>query len=210
MNTDKALRLAAVVAALFGVTLAGCAGGTGRDSGTSAAGAAQNRSRPDALPQVAQGSSLATGDLGTFTNSVPEQPWWQASRGSEPPAAVGNRRFVLSGDVLFRTASAALSPAAQSQLAGVLQAALQPGAMVTIVGSTDDIPIDIPGGNLALSEERAVAVARWLEAEGVPAGRIRASGLGDADPVASNTTAEGRQANRRVAITVDFPGSKAS
>ena len=45
---------------------------------------------------------------------------------------------------------------------------------------------------------------RWifLVAQGVPAGRLKAEGKGEADPVASNATDAGRQLNRRVEILV--------
>ncbi len=50
----------------------------------------------------------------------------------------------------------------------------------------------------ALTEARALAVGRWLIAQGVACDRLIAVGFGDNKPVADNATAEGRAANRRV------------
>ncbi|ROO29751.1 hypothetical protein SAOR_02620 [Salinisphaera orenii MK-B5] len=64
--------------------------------------------------------------------------------------------------------------------------------------------------NLALSAARARAVARALVDNGVPARRIGARGFGDTRPVASNDTAEGRAANRRIeAVIVPGPDTEA-
>ncbi len=62
--------------------------------------------------------------------------------------------------------------------------------------------------NLQLSERRAQAVAAQLEKEGIDPAIITTRGLGEADPIASNDTPEGRAINRRVVLTVE--GKKAS
>lgn len=68
----------------------------------------------------------------------------------------------------------------------------------SVTGHTDNV--GDPGYNQRLSERRAQAVAAYLEAHGIAAGRLVASGRGAADPVADNATAEGRAANRRVVL----------
>ena len=54
--------------------------------------------------------------------------------------------------------------------------------------------------NLALSQRRAQAVVDYLASKGVATGRMAATGHGEADPIADNSTAEGRAQNRRVVI----------
>ena len=54
--------------------------------------------------------------------------------------------------------------------------------------------------NQALSDRRANAVMDALVGLGVPGNRLRSRGFGEARPVASNDTAEGRQMNRRVEL----------
>lgn len=56
--------------------------------------------------------------------------------------------------------------------------------------------------NMRLSKERAEAVKAYLVSKGANASRIEATGYGPTQPIASNTTAEGRQANRRVEFTL--------
>jgi OOP family OmpA-OmpF porin len=53
---------------------------------------------------------------------------------------------------------------------------------------------------LKLSQRRADAVLKALIKKGVAADRITAKGYGEADPVASNSTKEGRAQNRRVEL----------
>lgn len=62
---------------------------------------------------------------------------------------------------------------------------------------------DSTGGasfNQTLSEQRAESVASYLISQQIKAGRVQASGYGPRYPIASNNTAEGRQANRRVEL----------
>lgn len=56
--------------------------------------------------------------------------------------------------------------------------------------------------NLEASEMQAGAIKEALVTRGVPAARITARGWGESKPVASNATPDGRQANRRITITL--------
>jgi OOP family OmpA-OmpF porin len=77
-----------------------------------------------------------------------------------------------------------------------------PNAKLSLSGYTDSVGSD--AYNLKLSEKRAMSVANYLVAAGVPQANIVAvAGEGEADPVADNATAEGRAINRRVVIAVD-------
>jgi outer membrane protein OmpA-like peptidoglycan-associated protein len=62
-----------------------------------------------------------------------------------------------------------------------------------------------PDANMQLSEERAFAVKRWLETQSpvnFPSGRVRVFAHGQTNPVAPNSTADGRAQNRRVDIVL--------
>lgn len=74
---------------------------------------------------------------------------------------------------------------------------------VQVLGFTDNT--GTPEYNRKLSKRRADAVAAVLAEIGMPGRGIDAKGMGEKDPVASNTTAEGRAQNRRVAIVVSSP-----
>ena len=80
------------------------------------------------------------------------------------------------------------------------------GNDIDVVGHTDSDPIKksrkLWKDNWALSAERALAVLRYLSDRGVRPERIRAVAAGQGHPVASNTTASGKEKNRRVEIVV--------
>jgi len=56
--------------------------------------------------------------------------------------------------------------------------------------------------NQDLSERRAESVSRKLKSQGVQGGRITTAGYGEIQPITSNDTPEGRQANRRVEVAI--------
>ena len=60
----------------------------------------------------------------------------------------------------------------------------------------------VPKDNWQLSTERALTVTRVLVTAGMKQENLIAAGVGDHDPIASNTTGEGRQRNRRIEIAL--------
>ncbi len=72
--------------------------------------------------------------------------------------------------------------------------------IIDVVGHTDSTGSH--QYNQALSERRADSVARYLISQKVDRVRIETFGMGETRPVASNATAEGRQLNRRVELTL--------
>jgi outer membrane protein OmpA-like peptidoglycan-associated protein len=78
---------------------------------------------------------------------------------------------------------------------------------IRIEGHTDDRGRD--PANLDLSARRGRSVMRWLIEHGIEAGRLEAWGCGETRPVESNTTPDGRQANRRVEFRVTLPAPEA-
>ena len=110
--------------------------------------------------------------------------------------------ITLSGQVLFVTGKAELLPAARDQLDQVAVALKDQGDVKPMVveGYTDSVGSDAT--NQKLSKDRAEAVRAYLVGKGVPADKITSVGKGEASPVASNDTPEGRANNRRVEIIV--------
>jgi outer membrane protein OmpA-like peptidoglycan-associated protein len=105
------------------------------------------------------------------------------------------------GDVLFDTGRFTLrSPAreALAKLSGIVLA--YPGLRLQVEGHTDST--GTPSFNQKLSEQRAGAVRDYLVQQGVDTNSISAAGLGEGVPIADNSTATGRQKNRRVEIIV--------
>ncbi|MBK7857754.1 MAG: thrombospondin type 3 repeat-containing protein [Archangiaceae bacterium] len=108
---------------------------------------------------------------------------------------------VLDETVQFKTASATLQPASLKllkQVAGVLRAARS--LSIEIQGHTDDVGSAVT--NIALSQKRAEAIRVALVKAGVAPARLRAKGFGPTRPRASNTTAPGREQNRRVEFLI--------
>lgn len=75
-----------------------------------------------------------------------------------------------------------------------------PDTELLIVGHTDDL--GTVAYNQDLSTRRADSAARYLAMEGVAGSRIHISGKGEMEPVASNDTDAGRQANRRIEVAI--------
>ncbi len=71
---------------------------------------------------------------------------------------------------------------------------------IEIAGHTDNVGKD--ADNLKLSQQRADAIKAWLIKKEIAASRIVAKGYGATQPVADNTTEEGRQLNRRTEVRV--------
>jgi len=71
-------------------------------------------------------------------------------------------------------------------------------AKLRVDGHTDNV--GTPDANQALSEQRARAVVAWLVAHGVPAARLSSRGWGQTQPIADNSTEDGRAKNRRVEL----------
>ena len=107
-------------------------------------------------------------------------------------------------DILYPSGSARLSPKAVDiiqRLADVLARFPNP---IRVEGFTDDVPIRTVQfySNWELSAARAGSVVHVLSDRGVARDRLAVVGFGDQHPVASNTTAEGRNANRRVTVVI--------
>ncbi|MDE9366102.1 OmpA family protein [Luteipulveratus sp. YIM 133132] len=96
------------------------------------------------------------------------------------------------------TVLAVRSRSTLNQVADAIKAC--PDAKVSVAGYTDST--GTPANNLRLSQGRANAVRAYLGRQGVSADAVTATGYGQAKPIASNATAAGREANRRVDITV--------
>ncbi len=107
----------------------------------------------------------------------------------------------MPGNITFATDSAALNANffdVLNSVAIVLKHYSK--TVVQVAGFTDST--GSAAYNLRLSQERAQAVAKYLESQGVSPSRLVVRGYGERFPVASNQTAAGRQLNRRVEITL--------
>ncbi|MDH4108474.1 MAG: OmpA family protein [Gammaproteobacteria bacterium] len=107
----------------------------------------------------------------------------------------------MPGNVTFATNSSDLSPAFFDVLTSVSKVLKEfDKTVVEVAGHTDSTGSD--QYNQALSERRAASVSQYLKNQGVDERRMLTIGLGETMPVADNATDSGRQANRRVEITM--------
>lgn len=110
--------------------------------------------------------------------------------------------------VLFAQGSADLSNAGKSSLASIAPTlAKLDGPQVVVRAFTDNTPIGAHlqhrfRSNVELSSARADTVVQFLRHKGVPVAIMSAQGFGDAHPIASNDSADGRKQNRRVEIII--------
>lgn len=115
------------------------------------------------------------------------------------------RGYVLNitGSVLFASGKSTLLPGAENQLMGLVDALrdMNAGQKIIIEGHTDSQGSDAL--NQRLSEARSAAVKNFLIRHGIERTRLESIGFGESDPVAENTTAEGRATNRRVEIVIE-------
>jgi len=125
-------------------------------------------------------------------------------QGTRPDSASMTAEIVKAGavtlhGVAFVTGTSELEP----QSGAVL------GEVITLLAAHEEWRFEVQGHtdnagaaswNLALSEARARVVVAWLTQHGVTASRLVARGYGDAKPIASNETGEGRATNRRIQL----------
>jgi outer membrane protein OmpA-like peptidoglycan-associated protein len=122
-----------------------------------------------------------------------------------PEAAVvreGDKLYVaLPSGILFDVDKTEIKPAARESIAKAAEVLVKyPDTYITVEGHTDSIgAIEY---NQKLSEWRADAVRDMLMRDGVPPSRVSIKGYGESDPVADNSTPEGRQSNRRVQLEI--------
>jgi len=122
-----------------------------------------------------------------------------------PEAAVareGDKLYVaLPSGILFDVDKTEIKPAARESIANAAEVLVKyPDTYITVEGHTDST--GTTEHNQKLSERRADAVRGMLMRDGVPASRISIKGYGESDPVADNSTPEGRQSNRRVQLEI--------
>ena len=119
---------------------------------------------------------------------------------NEPKIPASNSNWVLVG-VNFNFNKVNLRPESIPILYNVTETLLtHPEIKVEIQGYTDNVGSS--SYNKKLSLKRAEAVKSFLISKGVSADRLTAAGMGEANPVASNKTAEGRSLNRRIEFKI--------
>jgi chemotaxis protein MotB len=123
-------------------------------------------------------------------------------------------KYTVNSDLLFRSGSWEMSPQGQKLIAKLApQLAPFQQSKLAVNGYTDNASVGRAlqrqgiTSNEVLSQKRTEAVMEYLISQGVKPDLISARGFGEADPIASNATAQGRAQNRRVEVTLAGPTS---
>jgi outer membrane protein OmpA-like peptidoglycan-associated protein len=176
-------------------TLIGAAAGYGISKGNANSSSQNNRA-------AAIGAVLG-GATGVYLDNKEKKLRQQmAGTGVEvnrnPDGSVG---LVMPGSITFDTNKSNIKPNFYTTLNKVAQTLTEDNKSgILVTGYTDNTGND--SINIPLSQARAQSVASYLSSQGVSTSRINTQGQGAANPIASNTTAAGREQNRRVEISI--------
>jgi chemotaxis protein MotB len=126
----------------------------------------------------------------------------------------GAIKYTVNSDLLFASGSWKMRPQGEQLIASFAKklAPTQQNHLI-VSGYTDNAPIgpalkqEGVTSNQELSQKRADAVMQYLISQGVQPDLVSAQGFGEASPVASNDTAQGRAQNRRVELSLGGPSS---
>ncbi|OXI32651.1 hypothetical protein CFB89_16285 [Burkholderia sp. AU16741] len=163
------------------------------------------------VDRVRRGAAMGDPRELTFLCGVPPQAPVQPPVAAQPQpveqpqavaAPIAQRQVLLQGSANFAFDSAVLTPSARQELNRFLDMNRDARfRRVTVTGYTDSQGAH--AHNVRLSEARARAVATYLRTGGLRAEHVTTVGKGAEEPVATNSTAEGRAQNRRVEIELE-------
>ena len=205
----KKINILLVCTVLFSVFVMGCAlnnkikgGAIGAGAGGAAGGLIGHAAGNTALGAII--GAAVGGTAGVLIGNTMDK------RAEEMRRDIANAKIERIGEgikitfdsgILFQTNSSKLEPAVMSSIESLAMILNKyPDTNVLIEGDTDDTGTE--EYNQALSERRAKSVADYAKSRGVAGSRISTVGLGESNPVNSNTSEFGRQQNRRVEVAI--------
>ncbi len=208
-------RLAVTALAGASLLLVGCANMSERQKGT-AAGAAIGAIGGAIIAKGTGGKAGTGAAVGGAVGAVAGNLWSKrmedkrqameaATRGTGIDVArtTDNQLKVnIPADFSFDVGRAAIKPVMVPVLDKLAQG-LDADMQMVVIGHTDDTGSEAVNNPLSL--DRAEAVRDYLARHGVPANRIEVEGRGEREPVATNTTPQGRAMNRRAEIYLREP-----
>ena len=146
--------------------------------------------------------ALAGGGIGLYMDNQEKELRSELDNTGVQVTRIGDRIIInLPSNVSFATGASSVRPefyASLNAIAKVLSRYNQ--TILDVNGHTDNV-----GGasfNQTLSEKRALSVANYVAGHGIDQRRLRIRGFGESSPIASNSSRNGRAANRRVEIAI--------
>jgi outer membrane protein OmpA-like peptidoglycan-associated protein len=181
-----------------------------QEADAATAKAALSQQQADAAKRQAEASKTQATSAQMMALSAEQRANDLEARLKELNAKKTDRGMVMTmGDVLFDTDQAQLKSGGEvsvSKLANFMTT--YPDRVVLIEGFTDSTGSD--AHNQDLSMRRAEAVRNSLLRQGIASRRLSTLGHGEANPIATNDTASGRQMNRRVEVLLSDESGKIS
>ena len=201
---------ASALTALAALQVSACASWRNRDKGAvvgAAAGAGVGAVIGKQTGSTARGAIIGAVVGGTVGAVIGHQMDQQAKEIEQNiPGATVTRigeglAVTFASGLLYDFDSDAIKPTAAQNLRTLAQSfAKYPNTDILIVGHTDATGSD--SYNQSLSERRARSAQNFLVGEGVAPGRLRSTGRGETEPIASNNDEAGMAQNRRVEIAI--------
>ena len=196
------------VLAMAGALLAGCATEQGTNTAVGTGIGAAAGAGIGALIGGGKGAAIGAG-VGAAGGAITGYNWQGiksklggATQGTGTQITEqqdGSLKVNIPNAISFDTNSYAIKPGFAPVLDQVTQTLVQhPELIAQVVGHTDST--GQPAYNQTLSQNRAQSVASYLAGHGVAGQRLSASGMGQTQPIADNSTEAGRAQNRRVEI----------
>ena len=161
------------------------------------AGAPSSTPSQDSLPATA----IATPEPEDSVGETPEdslRPDGEANAGATIPGTLAEPKTILFAFAGPQSEGLPATEAYLDELASYLKA--NPSSKVRVRGYTDDTAAR--ENNLKLAQRRCDVIVEMLQQRSVDPGQVVTEPMGEADPVATNDTPEGRRLNRRVVISI--------
>ncbi|MCE8014804.1 OmpA family protein [Halomonas sp. MCCC 1A17488] len=160
---------------------------------------------PNGVREITPQAVAATKALQeTLSARLDDAPYLADLEGVEVSRVAEGIKLRVEDRLLFPTATAELSDDGEALIQRLMEVIQRHDGEVAVEGHTDSRAIrteEFPS-NWVLSSARAIAIVHALERSGVDSQRLRAVGLADTRPLASNDTGEGRAQNRRVEVII--------
>jgi outer membrane protein OmpA-like peptidoglycan-associated protein len=166
-----------------------------------------SRKRNQRILAAAAGGAAVGGGVGYYMDSQEAKLRKQLRQSGVSVEREGdNIRLIMPGNITFATGSANIASDFYPVLDSVALVLEEYNRTLVFVGGHTDSDGN-ESFNKKLSQDRASSVSSYLASRGINSVRLETVGFGESQPVASNTTPQGKQANRRVEITL-LPADK--
>jgi chemotaxis protein MotB len=176
---------------------------------TAAKEAAENQGQADTAAAAEQANAQAAAEAaGVAENQLQAALQSELQQGLvEVERRDGKVVVTVGAGGAFSSGNAEITDQAREIMNRISVVSMGAESTITVSGHTDDVPISNTAyrDNWDLAAARASSVVQAMQDTGmVSAGRMKAVSYGETQPVASNSTPEGREENRRIVIEIDF------